>query len=214
MKKFVFVTLVLFFIVCMKTFSNDRQETLFGGDSVTWGGFGAPEFKLSEVNGEFALYLGGRGGVIINNSFIIGLAGYGVVTSHELENYHISGYADSSAYLRVGYGGLYLGYTINPHKVVHITTGLIIGGGGALYTRAYAHHEDDYESRNKQKFTYESSPFMVIEPSIGAELNITKFMRFEVGASYKIISYVELPVTKNSDISGLSGYITFKFGKF
>jgi hypothetical protein len=214
MKKFIFVTVIFFLVICMKTFSNDRHETLFGGDSVTWGGFGAPEVKFSEVNGEFALYVGGRGGVIINNSFIIGLAGYGVVTSHELENYHISGYADSSAYLRIGYGGLYLGYIINPNKVVHITTGIIIGGGGALYTRAYAYQDHDNEYRDRQKFTYESSPFLIIEPSIGAELNITKFMRFEIGASYKLVSYVELPVTKNSDISGLSGYVTFKFGKF
>jgi len=214
MKKFAFITLFTYFLISFDALSDDGHETLFGGDSVTWGGFGAPEFKFSEVNGDFALYIGGRGGVIINNSFIIGLAGYGVVTSHELEDYHISGYADSSAYLRVGYGGLYLGYTINPHKVVHITTGLIIGGGGALYTRAYAHHDHDEDYRDRQKFTYESSPFMIIEPSIGAELNITKFMRFEVGASYKLVSYLELPVTENSDISGLSGYITFKFGKF
>ncbi|MBS4000680.1 MAG: hypothetical protein KGZ71_09375, partial [Desulfobulbaceae bacterium] len=83
MKKFAFITLFTYFLISFDALSDDGHETLFGGDSVTWGGFGAPEFKFSEVNGDFALYIGGRGGVIINNSFIIGLAGYGVVTSHE-----------------------------------------------------------------------------------------------------------------------------------
>jgi len=211
MKNFAALT-VLFIFLGISLFANDKHETLFGNGEVTWGGYGAPEIKFSTVNGEFALFLGGRGGVIINNSFIIGLAGCGVVTSHKLDDYFIPGLPDTNAYLRMGYGGLHLGYIINPYEIVHITTSLLIGGGGALYTRAYSQSEPDYW--DKHRFTYESSPFMIIEPGIGAELNITKFMRFEVGASYRIISFLDLPKTKESDISGLSGYISFKFGKF
>lgn len=212
MRFFVILTAILSLLMSSTALSNDDHETLFGDGEVTWGGFGGPEVKFSTINGEFATFVGGRGGVIINSSFIVGIAGYGVVTSHELDNYFISGYADSSAYLRVGYGGLYLGYVINPLKIAHITTGLTIGGGGAMYTRAYYQPEEDYW--DKHKFTYESSPFMIIEPAIGAELNITKFMRVEIGASYRFITFVELPQTVNSDIAGFSGYLIFKFGKF
>lgn len=211
MKNFAAITILLAFL-SISLFAEENHETLFGNGEVTWGGYGAPEAKFSTINGEFALFLGGRGGVIINNSFIIGIAGYGVVTSHKLDDYFISGLPDTNAYLRVGYGGLHLGYIINPHNIVHITTSLLIGGGGALYTRAYSQPEPDYW--DKHRFTYESSPFMIVEPGIGAEVNITKFMRFEAGASYRIISFLDLPKTTESDISGLTGYITFKFGKF
>ncbi len=211
MKNYAIITLLLAFL-SITLFADENHETLFGNGEVTWGGYGAPDIKFSTINSEFALLLGGRGGVIINNSFIIGIAGYGVVTSHKLDDYFISGLPDTNAYLRMGYGGLCLGFIINPQKIIHITTSLLIGGGGALYTRAYLQAEPDYW--NKHRFTYESSPFMIIEPGIGAELNITKFMRFEVGASYRMISFLDLPKTAEGDISGLSGYISFKFGKF
>lgn len=191
----------------------EEQETLFGNGDVTWGGYGAAETKFSTVNSQMALLIGGRGGVIINHSFTLGIAGYGLVTSHRIENYKVSDpyWTDSIPYLRVGYGGLHLGLAIEPSRLVHITGGLLIGAGGAAYTREYSynHWGNDYNIKS-----YNSSAFFVLEPQIGVELNLTNFMRIEASGTYRYVSGLDLPATKNGDIGGPSGTLSIKFGKF
>lgn len=190
-----------------------EQETLFGSGEVTWGGYGAAETKFSTMNNQMALLVGGRGGVIINHTFTLGIGGYGLVTSHKIDNYKISDpyLTDSIPYLRVGYGGLHLGLAIEPNRLVHITGGVLIGAGGAAYTREYTynHWENDHNWK-----TYNSSAFFVLEPHIGVELNLTNFMRLEASGTYRYVSGLDLPVTSNSDIAGPSGTISIKFGKF
>ncbi|NIN69246.1 MAG: hypothetical protein GTO63_32105, partial [Anaerolineae bacterium] len=56
-----------------------EPETLIEGD-VRHGGFGGPVVKFTEVNNEFGVLVGGRGGWIINDSFVLGAGGYGLVT--------------------------------------------------------------------------------------------------------------------------------------
>jgi len=191
---------------------SQEQETLFGSGEVTWGGYGAAETKFSTMNNQFALLVGGRGGVIINHSFTLGIGGYGLVTSHKISNYKVyDPYSfDSIPYLRVGYGGLHLGLALEPSRLVHITGSVLIGAGGAAYTREYNYNQWD----NNDWKTYNSSAFFVLEPNIGVELNLTSFMRLEASASYRYVSGLDLPATANSDIGGPSGTLSIKFGKF
>jgi hypothetical protein len=215
------LSIVLLFVgMTVTLFSQENKEemkTLFGGGDVKFGGYGAVETKFTPVNNQFGLFVGGRGGVIINHSLLLGLGGYGLTTSHKVDGYKIRDlyYPDSTAYLRIGYGGLHIGYIINPTEVLHITAGALIGGGWAGYTRAmsYHNHNDNWDNHNNN-FAYESTGFFIFEPSIGAELNVTSFFRLEFNANYRFVSLVELPNTKNSDIGGFSGGIAFKFGKF
>jgi len=57
--------------------TGQEAETLFAGE-VVHGGFGGPVLKASTVNGSPALFVGGRGGWIINHSFILGGGGDGL----------------------------------------------------------------------------------------------------------------------------------------
>lgn len=217
-KSSVLLILLMFFGLSVSLFSqenNDEMKTLFGNGKVKFGGYGAVETKFSPLNDQFGLFVGGRGGVIINHSFILGLGGYGLTTSHKVDGYKIKDpyYTDSTAYLRMGYGGLHLGYIIEPNEVLHITTGALVGGGWAGYTRSMSNknHNDGWGDNN---WAYESTGFFIVEPSVGAEINITSFFRLELNASYRFVSLVDLPNTKNADISGFSGNLAFKFGKF
>jgi hypothetical protein len=218
MKKLsIFLFLISMSVSLLSQENKEEMKTLFGGSDVKFGGYGAVETKFSPVNDQFGLFVGGRGGLIINHSFLLGLGGYGLTTSHKVDGYKIKDpyYPDSTAYLRIGYGGLHIGYVIEPNEVLHITTGVLIGGGWAGYTRTltYRNHNDNWDNYDNN-FTYESSGFFIFEPSVGAELNVTGFLRLELNASYRIVSLIDLPVTKNSDIGGYSGNIVFKFGKF
>jgi hypothetical protein len=211
MKKF--AVLIVLIISSINIYAQENAETLFGGEDIKIGGYGGPEVKFTGINNEFGILVGGRGGILINSTFTIGLAGYGLVTSHLVEDYKlpVTRGTDSSAYLRMGYGGLHFGFNVEPNKVLHINAGVLIGAGGATYTTAF----NDMDNNNSGNFkSYNNSTFFIAEPQIGAELNLLKFMRMELSASYRFISGIQLPKTENKDLSGFSGNLIFKFGKF
>jgi hypothetical protein len=216
MKKIILATLISILATTSIIFAEE-PETLFGSENVTIGGYVGPEVKFTNINNDFGLMIGGRIGMLVNSNFTLGIGGYGLVTSHAVDNYYvqpnIGNNMDSSAYLRVGYGGLHLGYIFEPSKVAHISVGVLVGAGGAAYTSTYWHNNDNFQDHNNFT-TYESSAFFTAEPMIGAEINIVKMMRIEASASYRYVSGLGLSNTENKDISGFSGNIIFKFGKF
>jgi hypothetical protein len=54
----------------------------------------------------------------------------------------------------------------------------------------------------------------VIEPGIDAEINIHKNFRIGLGVYYRIVSGVDYADLTNTDLNGISGQITLKFGAF
>lgn len=215
MKKFVLLLIAVMLVYPITTQAlelkqdKDESETLFGNGEITYGGYGAPELKLAQFQDELGLMVGGRGGWIINSSFSIGGGGYGLVTSHQIKNYPTN-YDDSSAYLRVGWGGLFMEYINSSDKLIHFTVNTFIGAGGASYTKSM----HDGMNYGNDGWAYESTPFFIVEPGATIDLNVAKFFRISLGASYRFVSGVELSRTANKDMSGPSANLTFKFGKF
>ena len=58
--------------------SAQADQTLTG-PYIESGGFGAPVVKMTSMMDEFAVLLGGRGGWILNRTFVLGGGGYGLV---------------------------------------------------------------------------------------------------------------------------------------
>jgi hypothetical protein len=88
------------------------------------GGFGGPFFLYSTVGERHGGGAGGGGGFVIDN-FFIGVFGQG-------ETFGKISYTDEDYYLSLGYGGLWLGYTVPSHKLVHVFGSMKIGGGGVI----------------------------------------------------------------------------------
>ena len=63
-----------------------------------------------------------------------------------------------------------------------------------------------------------SDAFMVIEPGIEVEMNITRFFRFCVGAHYRYTTDVQIDnpdyIISPGILRGFMGGVTFKFGRF
>jgi hypothetical protein len=53
-----------------------------------------------------------------------------------------------------------------------------------------------------------------IEPSALLEINLNKFVRFNVGAGYRFIGKINNPMFDPSDFSGATGYLGLKIGLF
>jgi hypothetical protein len=221
MKKLMVLMMAL--LLAMPAMADDKNDdenmkTLFGSGPVKSGGYGAPEIKLTTINGgDMGLLVGGKGGWIVNSCFSIGGGGYGLVTSHKIADYKMapqypSTSKDSTAYLQMGYGGLILEYINSSDDVIHFTISALIGGGMANYSeKAYSYNNHNYNDNYHSNVV---TPIVVFEPGATVDINITKFMRIGLGASYRMVWQTDLPATKNSDLSGVSGNLSFKFGKF
>jgi len=206
--------LILFFILLSFSSSQAEEETLFGNGRITHGGYGGPELKVTQINGEWGLAVGGRGGWIINSSLSLGGGGYGVVTKHNVD-YNYSQDQNADIRLNVGWGGAFIEYINSSNKVIHFTVNSLIGAGGASYILYEdSNRWDDYNTLK------ESSAFFVIEPGFTTDINLFKFFRISLGASYRFVSGLELfntdgsLLTDNKDLIGPSFNLCFKFGEF
>ena len=178
-----------------------EASTLLGGD-VRHGGFGGPVVKFTEINGEFGVLVGGRGGWIINDSFVIGAGGYGLANEDHFDG-HVDGQGDQEG-LVMGYGGLELEYINRPLEVAHVSLSVLVGAGGAAWDPlgwGPDWHQD-------------VDAFFITEPALNIVVNVTKHLRIGFGASYRFVGDVELPGLDNKDISGPAGLVTLKLGGF
>ena len=213
--------LLLIFTIAIPLFAqkntNDEEiQTIFGDGEFTSGGYGSPEIKYTQFLDENALMVGGRGGWIINHTFSIGGAGYGLVTSHPV--YYDSNYNEQN-YLRVGWGGVFLQYTNSSNKLVHFTVNSLIGAGFSACMPSFNQMDNNRGNMNSD---FGGSGFFIFEPGIGVELNVLKFFRVELGGSYRIIAGLDMPVNPDtnipyvvkSDMGNWSVNLAFKFGEF
>jgi hypothetical protein len=178
------------------------QETIFSGP-ITSGGYGAPVVKFGKIGDESAIWVGGKGGWLINHAFMIGGGGYGLVS--EVGEYEYITYW-SQRKLGIGYGGLILEYINKPNRLVHFSFETLIGAGGATYL-----YHDFYDHWSNDGY---SDAFFVLEPGINIMLNFTENIRAGAGVSYLITSGFELDDYEDSDLTGPMGQFMIKFGVF
>ena len=120
MKKYLLILMICF----TSTQVMAQTQTLISGD-IKHGGYGGPVLKVTQINGDTGLMVGGRGGWIINDTFCLGAGGYGLATIHEVPDAAKAVYTKQiivndaieevprDLELALGYGGLTLEYIAN-----------------------------------------------------------------------------------------------------
>lgn len=190
----------------MGTGIAQETETLINGN-ISHGGFGAIDVKFSQVVDEPGVWVGGRGAWLIKlnkkHALYLGGGGTGLATEHPVQSANF-GNPDRNYVISAGYGGVDIGYVNNSHKLVHFTARARIGGGGLT---AHRRNQDDYYDNN-------SDEFLVLEPQLNAEFNITSFMRITGGISYLYTDGIDHAGYTDKHLSGLTGNIGIKFGGF
>jgi hypothetical protein len=199
MKKFIQLS-ILTICFCFQLFA--QEQTLVGNGDIEHGGFGGLVFKYTQIKNEPAVLVGGRGGWIINHTFVIGGGGYGLVNQIKTD-YLIN---NIQPFISFGYGGLELEYIIQSDQLVHFTIYTLIGAGGITYK------EDLWEDWDN--WNYGNDEFFVFEPAINIEINVINFFRINAGVNYRFISGLCYENLQNSDLAGFAGALTLKFGSF
>jgi len=180
------IALTLLGILATSSVAAAQDETLVSG-GLESGGFGAPVVKFSDVGGDFAVFVGGRGGWIINHTFVLGAGGYGLASN--------IGESPFVREVEFGYGGLELEYINRSDKIFHFSIYTLIGGGGVT-----------------SLFDVADGVF-VLEPVVNLMVNVTKWFRVGAGGGYRFVSGADQDLS-NGDLSAFVGVLTFKFGGF
>lgn len=208
-------TLVAQDVIQKGPYKRAKQEndvkTLFDSKG-SFGGFLGFNMKVGDVNGQSALLLGGSISSVFSSKVNIGLAGYGLTTHVDGDTYDQEG---ELYQLDMGYGGLLIEPVIANKEVVHLTVPLILGAGGAGLRRdRFPRPQDPNGNNDNYYYHHESDAFVVIEPGLNVEINLMQNIRMGIGASYRYIYDNDLEGLSDSELSGFTGNIGFKFGWF
>lgn len=183
--------------------SKPRTQTLFSS-AVRHGGFGSLVYGVTTINGEAAFMRGTRGAWIIhfadNHAIQLGLAGYRTNTDVQPNRWDHEEIDEPK--VRTNYGGFEVEYVNRSHKLVHFSTQLLIGSGNVRYD------DRDLELNRTQ------DNYFVLQPGVNANLNITNWFRISGGVYYRHAANVNLEGTSDSAISGITGLLGFRFGRF
>ncbi len=195
------------FLVIVTTLPVLAQErTLLDIENIEHGGYGAFVTKVTSINGEGAVLMGGRGGWIINHVFAIGGGGYGLINNVHTRTVGPLG----ERFVNLGYGGLDFEVIVNSDELVHFSVHSLIGAGSVGFRNDWSNGWNS----NGNNYDHHTDGFFVAEPGINVDLNVTPWFRASAGASYRYITGVTSGAAKNADLSGPSAMLSFRFGKF
>jgi hypothetical protein len=202
MKKFIFLTTLLFVatIVLAQNDSLKKQneiKTVFGNKKITHGVYLGFSVGYSVIDNKDAFTSGARLMWVIGHSFAWGLAGGGF--SNNFHDY-------SGQSLNGGYGGLMFEPILLPKQPVHVSFPIMLAVGGVAksYDDVW---QEDYNADD-------ADAFFIAEPGVELEMNLLKFIRISVGASYRITTEIYLENENNDVLNGLNTMVSLKFGKF
>jgi len=183
--------------------ANSEYQSIFSPLSIR-GNIGLHAGTLNTGSNQLILKSGGSAAIILNHKLALGASGTGFAGSQAINNgsdkYSIFG----------GYGGLLIEPIIFPKQAIHLSFPTTIGAGQANYFL------DTIGYRDWDFYQYETfyNDFVFIEPGVNLELNLTKFMRFGVSASYLISNTLNKSQFSQTNLDGLSIQANLKLGWF
>lgn len=192
-------SLCLFSFLVIVNMNAQEDNILFNPQSTnfTISGFGGPIFSAMPANSEYGLGFGGGGGIVINDFFI---GGFGI--GNNLDNSIIE--VSQTAYdIEIGYGGLWLGYSIKDEWLVHPFVSLRSGFGGI----------ELYETTNNEVELMRES-MVVLTPEIGLEMNVFQQLKLSTSVGYRWLSDFDSNLLRREDYSGVIGSVALRFGGF
>jgi hypothetical protein len=181
---------------------DDEIKTLVGGSNEI-GGYGGLSVLYSQIDSKDAIVFGARGGLIMGHMFAMGIGGAGFVND---SHYDLA--LDRNVSLTGGYGGMFFEPIILPKFPIHMSVPVLVGIGGVAYTSVEMREWDD------EYFVEDSETFLLVEPGVELEMNVTHFFRFTMGGYYRYTSEIDLLNTDKDVLNGFSFGVNFKFGRF
>ncbi len=200
--KLIIIVLMLF----LSGITMAQENTLVDLDISSVKGYGAVVTKYSSLNNYGALTVGGRGGWIFNNTFLIGAGIYGLASNVPVDVFDSNTLLTRSDKLHFMYGGVEVEYVFSPKNLVHYSIYTLVGLGSISSHTNSQEYPDGYYDHSHM-----NNPFLVLEPAFNVTLNIANFFHVSLGVGYLITSGADYQTVGDGSLSGLTGNFTIQF---
>lgn len=181
----------------------EEPKTIFGNKKSTIGYFINPNIQIGEIASSIAVLPSVGIGITFNNNINLGLVYKFIVT----ENTPF-GEIDNRFYLDQKYGALKFEYSFFPAKAVHFNLPVEIGFGHTELDLKDSYESDTIHTPNTDAW------FGYIEPSLAMEVNLLKYLKFNVGVGYRITSSFSSKSLSEKDMLGFVFSTGIKIGIF
>ena len=199
--------LLMIALLAFATFGFSQEvNTLFsnnGSTTKSLGGYGGPLIEVADINSDWGIFIGGKGGVIVNRKFAFGGVGKGLVNAMDFSGDDLNENDDAPLSLTYGVGGVFVEYISNLESPIHFSIPIHLMGG-----------EVTVEDATSSGLEIESSGIFVIEPGINLEFNLAKHFIPGIHISYRQVLGSSLVNLSDQDLSGVNIGLVFKFGAF
>ena len=214
MKRLLITTIV---ILVVSVYAGSAQEEpgemkTLAGPETSSGGYGAFTMGYSVIDNKSSFEFGFRGMWIMNHTIALGIGGSGFMTQPVYDAGD-----DTDNFLTGGYGGFIIEPIVIPLEPVHVAFPILIGGGAISSIKTDWDEWDNWDEW--EDYMPPTQFYMLIQPGAEIELNVTRFFRIGLGASYRIPIELynttpEVPEFSPQAVKGFVFGMSFKFGKF
>jgi hypothetical protein len=195
---------------------HETQET-----KVRIGWYLEPVLKIGEIHDEIRPMVGIRGGLEINRSFYVGLAGYGLARPESSGPGPHSCYSQYDDYnynneWDLGYGGLEFGIIAGRPQTGQLSLGMLVGGG-ATNEHGFDYYNTGYTGDNHSDYHtdyHHKHGFFVLEPQLDLSASVARNVRLSVGGSYRFVDHVKSFYYTQDDLQGPTFNIGVAIGIF
>lgn len=201
MKFFKYSIIFLSFIIFpFLSQAQDDYEHLLKDRRIRFSVFGGPIFELSSVHNNFGFSTGGGGGIILNQTLMIG--GYGMRLAPVIGTDVILNDVNyDNLEIAFGHGGLWIGYIHNYRKLIHFGASTKLGWGNITL--------NDHRLANPYV-----DNVMVITPQVEAEMNISNWFKINLGVGYRFVSGINDSVLTEGNFNSPQLTVGFIVGWF
>jgi hypothetical protein len=163
--------------------------------------------EYSQIYGHDAFGAGGTFALIANHGLAIGFSGKGFFT----EPYEIKDGSNTSYSYTGGYGGILIEPILFPKFPMHVSFPILIGGGGIARSKLTDYY---YPYDYTEVYVENAEAFMIAEPGVEIELNVARWLRLGIGASYRFTTTFDPSEFDSNPMNGFTGGFSVKLGKF
>jgi hypothetical protein len=166
-----------------------------------------PDFRFTEVDGEFGGLAGVQLGELVDDRLFIGAGAYWLT----------NGAVDR----KMAYGGLAVDWALARSRRIGLSFGALVGGGtstlGVEVTgfppgRFFGRHRHGGDPGEPQTFLVaDREGYFIAEPRVSASLLLARWLRLGAGVSYRLIAGAG---ESGSRLRGVSGTVSVQIGAF
>jgi hypothetical protein len=173
---------------------SGAPATLFASNSKL-DGYGALGVMYTRFAGRDAAELCGEGGLTIDRTLTLGLAGCGIART--IKTTKLDPTEDARYRTAFGYGGAVVRYHFFSQKVYNLSLGTVIGAGMVAADDWDEHHDDRANNDGPHRVDW----VFIVEPQIGGYVNVVRWLRMGATVGYRFVSGVDTKGLSASDLA-------------